>query len=160
MPYPVYSSQLKWIPQGNQLVKKLKTELVHGNILIAKLRENQEINLEIYAEKGIGKKHAKWSPASTCFYRLMPSITIEPDFDFPKNGAKLVDCCPAQVFEKKKNKVVVARERDCTTCRECIKLEHVSLGKISDHFICTFPPMQSPSSQWASSLPSRSSCVR
>lgn len=45
---------------------------VYENILLAKLRENQEINLEIYAEKGIGKKHAKWSPVSTAFYRLMP----------------------------------------------------------------------------------------
>jgi DNA-directed RNA polymerase I and III subunit RPAC1 len=49
---------------------------VHDNILIAKLRENQEIQLEIFAEKGIGKKHAKWSPVSTCFYRLMPNIKI------------------------------------------------------------------------------------
>ena len=82
----VYSNQLKWVPQGNKNAKKLKVELVHDNIIIAKLRENQEINIEIYAERGIGKKHAKWSPVSTCFYRLMPSIKIEPDFDHAKNA--------------------------------------------------------------------------
>ena len=68
----------------------------------------------------------------------MPSIKIEEGFDHQKNGDKLIGCCPASVFEKKKNKVVVARERDCTTCRECIKLDNIFLGKISDHFICTF----------------------
>ena len=64
------------MPQGNQLTKLNKVKLVHENIMIAKLRENQEIFIEIYAEKGIGKKHAKWSPVSTCFYRLMPNVNI------------------------------------------------------------------------------------
>jgi hypothetical protein len=39
--YLVYSNQLKWVPQGNQQAKKLKIALVHENILIAKLGENQ-----------------------------------------------------------------------------------------------------------------------
>lgn len=120
--YVVYSNQLKWIPQGNQLVKLQKAKLVFENILIAKLRENQEINLEIYAEKGIGKKHAKWSPVSTCFYRLMPNITLGANFNHQKSADDLVRCCPAQVFGKKKEKAVVLRERDCTTCRQCIQL--------------------------------------
>lgn len=67
---------MRWVPQGNQAGKFQAVKLVYDNIVIAKLRENQEINLEIYAEKGIGKKHAKWSPVSTCFYRLMPNITL------------------------------------------------------------------------------------
>lgn len=67
---------MKWVPQGNQNGKLQPVKLVYDNIVIAKLRENQEINLEIFAEKGIGKKHAKWSPVSTCFYRLMPHITL------------------------------------------------------------------------------------
>lgn len=80
----VYSSSLKYVPQGSQSHNKdLKSvKLVHHNILIAKLRENQEIYLEIFAEKGIGKKHAKWSPVSTCFYRLMPEISLSPAFNF------------------------------------------------------------------------------
>ena len=41
LPNLVYSNQLKWVPQGNQQTKKLKVGLVHENILIAKLRENQ-----------------------------------------------------------------------------------------------------------------------
>lgn len=41
------------------------------------------------------------------------------------------------VFEVKKSKAVVKRPRDCTTCRQCIALEGVELGKIKDHFIFT-----------------------
>jgi DNA-directed RNA polymerases I and III subunit RPAC1 len=134
--------------------------LVYDNILIAKLRENQEIYIEIFAERGIGKKHAKWSPVSTCFYRLMPVISIEENFDMGKNGEKLVGCCPAGVFEKKKGKVVVAKPRDCTTCRECIKLDGISLGKVGDHFICTNLLTKSPSNRLGFSLLKRSSCVR
>lgn len=80
------------------MTKLIKPAMVHDNILIAKLRENQEINLEIFAEKGIGKKHAKWSPVSTCFYRLMPSIKIEEGFNHEKYGDALVSGCPSQVF--------------------------------------------------------------
>lgn len=61
---------------GNQGQKFKDVKLVYDNILIAKLRENQEIYLEIYAEKGIGKRHTKWSPVATTFYRLMPSIAL------------------------------------------------------------------------------------
>lgn len=56
-------------------------KLVYDNILIAKLREGQEIYLEIYAEKGNGKRHSKWSPVATAFYRLMPEITINQAFN-------------------------------------------------------------------------------
>ena len=74
----VYARDLQWIPQGNQGSHFPKgVSLVHPEILITKLRENQEIELEIWAEKGIGRNHAKWSPVSTAFYRLLPSIKIK-----------------------------------------------------------------------------------
>jgi DNA-directed RNA polymerases I and III subunit RPAC1 len=77
----VYSGDLKWIPVGNQKAKfdGIKIGPVHDNIIIAKLRENQEIEAELICEKGIGKTHAKWSPVSTAFYRLMPDIEITQD---------------------------------------------------------------------------------
>lgn len=40
---------MKWVPQGNQAGKFQAIKLVYDNIVIAKLRENQEINLEIFA---------------------------------------------------------------------------------------------------------------
>lgn len=89
----------------------------------------------IYAEKGIGKRHSKWSPVSTVFYRLMPSINILKNFEHEK-GEALVSACPGDVFKMKKGKVEVANPRACTTCRECLKLEGVELEKIQDHFLC------------------------
>lgn len=34
----------------------------------------QEIDLNMYLEKGIGKVHSKWSPVSTAVYKFMPKI--------------------------------------------------------------------------------------
>lgn len=75
---------------GNQKDKFKNAGPVHGNILLAKLRENQEINIIIYAEKGIGKRHAKWSPVSTVFYRLMPEISLSENFQHDKFAESLV----------------------------------------------------------------------
>ena len=47
----------------------------------------------------------------------------------------MVNCCPVNVFEMKKNKAIVAKQKNCTTCRQCIALEGVELGKVKDHFI-------------------------
>lgn len=66
----------------------------------------------------------------------MPNITLDESFNHEKNADSLIGCCPAKVFGKKKGKAVVVKERDCTTCRECIKLDGVNLGKVKDHFIC------------------------
>jgi DNA-directed RNA polymerase I and III subunit RPAC1 len=81
--------------------------------------------LEIWAEKGIGRNHAKWSPVSTAFYRLLPSIKLNETFDHAKNAEKLVNACPVEVFAMKGQKAEVKNSRKCTTCRECIKLEGV-----------------------------------
>lgn len=35
--------------------------------------------MELTCEKGIGKTHAKWSPVSTAFYRLLPDIEVDGD---------------------------------------------------------------------------------
>lgn len=32
------------------------------DIVLAKLRPGQEIDIELHAIKGVGKEHAKWSP--------------------------------------------------------------------------------------------------
>jgi DNA-directed RNA polymerase I and III subunit RPAC1 len=74
----VYSGDLVWIPIGDQAqtFKSNPPKPLHDDILIAKLRPGQEIEMELICEKGIGKTHAKWSPVCTAYYRLMPDIKL------------------------------------------------------------------------------------
>ena len=89
----VYSNQLQWMPQGNQIslfpgfpfffsysyfitffcsIIVEGVNPVHADILLAELRPGQRIALEAHAYKGIGKDHAKFSPVATAAYRLLP----------------------------------------------------------------------------------------
>jgi DNA-directed RNA polymerase I and III subunit RPAC1 len=75
----VYSGQLQWVPVGNQAQVFENIRPVFEDILIAKLRPGQEIEMELICEKGIGKTHAKWSPVSTAYYRLVPDIKFKTE---------------------------------------------------------------------------------
>lgn len=71
---------------------------LHDDILLAKLRPGQEIEMEFICTKGIGKTHAKWSPVCTAYYRLLPDIR----FDEPVTGQDAHDLkklCPMGVFD-------------------------------------------------------------
>eukprot|EP00397_Hematodinium_sp_SG-2012_P054787 GEMP01066355.1.p1 GENE.GEMP01066355.1~~GEMP01066355.1.p1 ORF type:complete len:292 (+),score=54.27 GEMP01066355.1:65-940(+) len=75
----VYSRDLHWEPLSEKqkaLFAGKEPRPVHDDILIAKLRPGQEIIAECYCQKGYGKEHAKWSPVSTAWYRLMPHIEV------------------------------------------------------------------------------------
>ena len=64
----VLTSDLKWQPQGEQalIFKDNHPSPTNPNVLLAKLRPGQEIDIEMHAIKGLGAAHAKWSPVGMC----------------------------------------------------------------------------------------------
>jgi DNA-directed RNA polymerase I and III subunit RPAC1 len=146
-------------PLGQQSIKFADgpVEAVHPDILIAKMRPGQKINMRMYCTKGIGADHAKFSPVATASYRLLPTI----DILFPILGAearKFARCFPKGVIElepvtreeaRKQGsgyeghegevKAVVKDPMRDTVSRECLRHDEfkgkVKLGRVRDHFI-------------------------
>ena len=94
----IYSGDLEWIPKGDQRERLGDIKPLHDDILIAKMRPGQEIEMDLICEKGIGKTHAKWSPVCTAFYRLLPDIRIEQAIT-GEDAKMLKKTCPMGVFD-------------------------------------------------------------
>lgn len=142
--HKVTTKHLKWIPIGNQsnIFKEGDIRPVHDDILIAKLRPGQELDLRLFCVKGIGQDHAKFSPVATASYRLLPEITLLK----PITGVlaqELQQCFSPGVIEidnvdgVKKARVAHARKDTCS--REVFRHENlkdlVKLTRVRDHFI-------------------------
>eukprot|EP00802_Teleaulax_amphioxeia_P010845 Tamp_10875.p1 GENE.Tamp_10875~~Tamp_10875.p1 ORF type:complete len:433 (-),score=99.04 Tamp_10875:687-1796(-) len=147
----VLSNQLEWIPVGDQAERFAHhtPEPVHEDILIARLRPGQEIDMEMHCHKGNNNGdtgHAKWSPVATAWYRLLPRIDILQDM-YDDEADKLVERCPMNCFDieetARHRKAIVSETgvRDCTLCRECIRepdmAKKLRLARKKDHFIFT-----------------------
>jgi len=136
----VFSGDLEWVPKGDQAKRLGNIRPLHDDILIAKLRPGQEIEMELICEKGIGKTHSKWSPVCTAFYRLLPDIRVEGITGDDAQDLKKI--CPMGVFDIEdiggSATAVVKDARACTTCRECLRHPQfegkVNVGKRKDIF--------------------------
>ena len=153
----IYTRDLLWCPQGDQLSRfPLHSSGVgsgvgggirplHEDILLAKLRPGQVIELEAHARKGIGKDHAKWSPVATASYRLMPSIeVVKPIYD--ELAEELVNWFEPGVFKLEETdeaghrvKAVVVNPYACTMSRNFMRnpilKESIKMSRIPNHFI-------------------------
>jgi len=58
-------------PQMAALQEAIETRIrtVHDDIILAKLRPGQVIELEVHGRRGYGRDHAKYSPLATASYR-------------------------------------------------------------------------------------------
>ncbi|CED85365.1 dna-directed rna polymerases i and iii 40 kda polypeptide [Phaffia rhodozyma] len=142
----VYASDLVWKPAGRQETTfgTNTPRSVVDDVLIAKLRPGQSIELDVHAVKGIGKDHAKFSPVATASYRLLPHIIIKEPI--PSSDADEFAACftpgvvSVETDSKTKQKTVkVVEPRKDTVSREVLRhdkfKDKVELTRIRDHFI-------------------------
>ena len=145
----VYSSDLEWVPQGDQEERLGQIRPVHDDILIAKLRPGQEIELEAHARVGVGKDHAKFSPVSTAGYRLLPHVVLkEPVYD--EVAQELVHVYEPGVFVLQPTdpavdpphtrvKAVVDNPYACTMSRNFMRhpelAKKVEITRVPNHYI-------------------------
>lgn len=113
----LYSDQIVWVPQEGQ--EHLRAQLQPG-VLICKMAPGNTIDMAIFAEKGIGARHAKWSPVSLCSYRLMPRIVLEKDFD-GEDAGELQGCFSRGVIDIVDGRAVVVDPRLETVSREVFR---------------------------------------
>ncbi|KFY31074.1 hypothetical protein V493_01438 [Pseudogymnoascus sp. VKM F-4281 (FW-2241)] len=156
----VHASDIVFRPVGRQPEYFSGDDAItvtNPDILIAKLRPGQCIDLDMHAIKGIGADHAKFSPVATASYRLLPTITILKPI-LGNDAEKFAKCFPKGVIGIEKvtkqeastpgsgyeghageKKAVVKDTMKDTVSRECLRHEEfqgkVKLGRIRDHFI-------------------------
>ena len=162
----MYSRDLEWLPMGSDLEAETgaafdtdQTDLageggcapVHKDILLAKLRPGQEIDLEAHCVRGTGAEHAKWSPVATAWYRLKPEVHLKKKLS-PKDAEDLVklaqdrfqDKSPFSLEGSGKSRRVEVGELHLE-CLEWVRdlgrdprwADAVELRKIKNHFIFT-----------------------
>lgn len=142
----VYSKDFVWMPQGDQEDRFPNgIRPVHDDILLAKLRPGQEIELEAHGRRGDGKDHAKFSPVATACYRLYTEVELlEPVYD--ELAEELAHLYEPGVFELVPSKVAgkrveakVCNPYACTMSRNYMRnpiLEKaVRMRRIPRHFI-------------------------
>ena len=155
----VYAREITFHPVGRQ-VERFATGPIHAvnpELLIAKLRPGQTIDVEMHCVKGIGMDHSKFSPVATATYRLMPKIEIlrpiigndarkfRKCFRTGVVGINKVSAADARIqgsgYEghEGEEKAVVLNPFEDTVSRECLRHDEfkdkVKLGRVQDHFI-------------------------
>ncbi|KAF5375623.1 hypothetical protein D9757_008522 [Collybiopsis confluens] len=157
--HELLSSHLVWQPVGEQEERfaNYPVKPINPNIVLAKLRPGQAVNMTLHAVKGIGSDHAKFSPVATATYRLHPNIVITKMIPFER-AEQFAACFSKGVvkIDERNRKCTVSIDphhlRNDTVSREVLRhpefAESVALSRIRDHFIFSvesesaYPPEQ------------------
>lgn len=137
------------------------------DILLAKLRPGQEIELEAHAVKGTGRVHAKWSPVGTAWYELCPEVVflspgaafagadavdflaaVHPagwDAHAPPGAPRAPQACFALAGAGDAARLTVANPRACWYCLERVRrlggdprwAGRVQLRRVKEHYLYT-----------------------
>lgn len=156
----IYAKDLMWLPEGSEIWQetgakfsesqlKLVADVQPTNpdILIAKLRPGQVIELEAHCVKGVGEDHAKWSPVATTWYKLMAEVALLQPVK-GKMAHELAGLCPGlfEVADRDGEEALVVNnprkyEKQLEKVRrlsgEAKWAPYLQLRKIKDHFIFT-----------------------
>lgn len=142
--HEVLSSQLEWVPQGEQSIVMAANPPAptNPNIVLVKLRPGQEIEIELHAVKGVGKDHAKFSPVATASYRLLPKVILKKEIP-PHLADKFQNCFTKGVIKvdprTKRVSVDESQARRETMSREVYRHPEfegcVQLARVRDHFL-------------------------
>ena len=138
---------LKVTAKSDQLVtaeeiqsKDPKVVPVYMDMPIVKLLKGQQLEFEATARLGKGKEHMKWS-ACHVYYKYKPVVEIIKQ---PENAEEFAKNCPQGVFEAKKGKLSVDKEKllDCHLCGACIDLEPgvIKLNESDTDFVFYIEP--------------------
>lgn len=154
----VHSDHLEWLPEGSEIPEETNTTFtstqksdnlqevrpVHHDILIAKLRPGQAIEVECHCTKGSGEEHAKWSPVATAWYRLYPEVAIlqRPPTDIAN---ELIEELPGLLQLQKNSEMEVDDALRHEILLEKVRrlsgepryAPYIQLRKRKDHFIFT-----------------------
>ena len=92
---------------------------VYPKMVITKLLDGQELELEMTAVLGIGRQHNKFTPG-LCYFQGYPIIKLKKS----KNSEAIKECvavCPTKVFSAKKDSLEIKEITDCILCMACVE---------------------------------------
>ncbi|KAK7006745.1 RPOLD domain-containing protein [Favolaschia claudopus] len=134
--HELLSGHLVWQPAGEQeeVFSKNPPAPTNPNIVLAKLRPGQVVEMTLHAVKGVGKDHAKFNPVATASYRLLPNIVIKKPIP-PHLAEKFQKCfSPGVIRIHPRTKAVTD-----TVSREVLRHPEfegfVELSRVRDFFL-------------------------